>query len=255
MTLTADRISVTLGSRPILGGVSVSVAAGELVALLGPNGCGKTTLLRAVAGVQACAGTLSLDGAAYDVIGPAALAKRIAYLPQSPTVPAGLRVRELLLLGRLPHRNVLGLETRRDQQIAAAVAADLELTDLLGRPLDTLSGGQRQRAFIARCLVQEPSVLLLDEPATYLDLRHQVDLLALLRRLATEKQLAILMASHDLNLTATHCDRMVLMDGGAVVSEGPPDTVLDPAVLQSVFGVPMKRVNVDGVAMVVPSAG
>jgi ABC-type cobalamin/Fe3+-siderophores transport system ATPase subunit len=127
--------------------------------------------------------------------------------------------------------------------VIAETADLLELTDLLPRPLDTLSGGQRQRVFVGRCLAQQPRALLLDEPGTYLDLKHQVDLLKLLRRLANEQQLAVLMASHDLNLAGQFADELVLMKDGQIAARGPYDAVLQPTLLQDVYGLPMERIT------------
>jgi iron complex transport system ATP-binding protein len=179
------------------------------------------------------------------------LARRVAYLPQSPTADGDHRVIDVLRLGRAPYWGAFGLESPRDAQVVREVAATLELADLLDRPIDHLSGGQRQRVFLGRCLAQEPAALLLDEPTTFLDLRHQVDLLQLLRRLAREQSVAVFMASHDLNLTAALADRAVLLDQGAVAAEGVPADVLRPDVLSRVYGVPMRRVEREGGGVVV----
>ena len=218
-------------------GVSLTLAAGEIVALIGPNGCGKTTLLKAALGQLPCTGTVAWDGRDVRRWAPRQLARRVAYLPQSPTVEPGRRVDEVLRLGRSPYLGAFGVESKRDGEVVDAVAERLGLTELLKRPIDALSGGQRQRVFLGRCLVQEPAAVLLDEPDTYLDLRHQADLAAMLRRLADEEGLGVLMASHDLNLAAGVADRLVLLHGGGVAASGPPDAVLTPAVLEPAYGV------------------
>jgi iron complex transport system ATP-binding protein len=242
------------GDRPVLRGVGVSLSAGEVVALLGPNGSGKSTLLRVALGQLAPGGgAVRWDGRDVRQWSRRELARRVAYLPQSPTAEPDHRATDVLRLGRAPYWGAFGLESPRDAQVVAEVADTLQLTDLLDRPMDHLSGGQRQRVFLGRCLAQEPAALLLDEPTTFLDLRHQVDLLQLLRRLATERSVAVLMASHDLNLAAALADRAVLLDGGAVAAEGTPAEVLRPDVLSRVYGVPMRRVEQEaGRVVVVP---
>jgi iron complex transport system ATP-binding protein len=174
------------------------------------------------------------------------LAKRVAYLPQAPTSEPDHRVADVLRLGRSAYWGAFGLESPRDAQVVREVADLLNLTDLLDRPMDHLSGGQRQRVFLGRCLAQEPAALLLDEPSTFLDLRHQVDLLRLLRRLAKDQGVGVLMASHDLNLAAATADRAVLLDAGSVAAEGPPGAVLVPETLTRVYGVPMDSVTPAG---------
>ena len=240
------------GDRAVLRDVSVSLSSGRVVALLGPNGSGKSTLLRVALGQLAPAGgAVRWDGRDVARWPRRELARRVAYLPQSPTAEADHRVIDVLRLGRAPYWGAFGLESPRDVRVVRDVAETLALADLLDRPMDHLSGGQRQRVFLGRCLAQEPAALLLDEPTTFLDLRHQVDLLQLLRRLAKERSVAILMASHDLNLTAALSDRAVLLDDGTVAAEGTPSDVLRPDVLSRVYGVPMRRVQQEGDRVVV----
>jgi iron complex transport system ATP-binding protein len=179
------------------------------------------------------------------------LARRVAYLPQSPSADPDHRVADVLRLGRSAYWGAFGIDSPRDAEVVREVADLLALTDLLDRPMEELSGGQRQRAFLGRCLAQEPAALLLDEPATFLDLRHQVDLLRLLRRLATERSVAVLMASHDLNLAAATADRVLLLDRGTVAAAGPPAEVLQPAILTRVYGLPIERVTASGGAPLV----
>jgi iron complex transport system ATP-binding protein len=240
------------GDRPVLRGVSLALGAGEIVALLGPNGSGKSTLLRVLLGQLAPqSGNVQWDGRDVVAWQRRELARRVAYLPQSPTADGEHRVLDVLRLGRTPYGGAFGLESPRDSQIVHEVAATLDLADLLDRPMDRLSGGQRQRVFVGRCLAQEPAALLLDEPTTFLDLRHQVELLRLLKRLARERSVGILMASHDLNLAAATSERAVLLDEGAVASEGPPSEVLREDVLSRVYGLPMRRVQREGAPPVV----
>jgi ABC-type cobalamin/Fe3+-siderophores transport system ATPase subunit len=234
-------------TNAVLGEIALSLAAGEVVALIGPNGSGKSTLLRCLLGQLPSTGTVQWDGRAVSTWRRRELARYVAYLPQAPAHEPGQTVAEVLRLGRAPYWGAFGLETAADMAAVREVAGVLALDDLLGRPLDELSGGQRQRVFVGRCLAQGPKALLLDEPNTFLDLRHQVELCQLLRKLADEKQIGILMASHDLNLAAAWADRLVLLDNGAVAAAGPAATVLDPALLGRVYGLPMRRID-DGAA-------
>jgi iron complex transport system ATP-binding protein len=150
---------------------------------------------------------------------------------------------DTLRLGRAPYWGAFGLESSGDEHVIRAVADSLDLTDLLPRRMDELSGGQRQRVFVGRCLAQEPKAMLLDEPNTYLDLRHQIDLCRLLRRLADERGIAVLMASHDLNLAAAFSDRVVVLEEGRVALHGKADSVMDAGVLSRVYGVELRRVE------------
>jgi iron complex transport system ATP-binding protein len=250
--LAISDLHFAYGDQSVLRGVTVSLSAGEVVALLGPNGSGKSTLLRVALGQLAPAGgAVRWEGRDVAHWPRRELARRVAYLPQAPTAELDHRVADVLRLGRAPYWGAFGLESPRDARVVAEVADTLQLADLLDRPMDQLSGGQRQRVFLGRCLAQEPAALLLDEPTTFLDLRHQVDLLQLLRRLAKERSVAILMASHDLNLTAALSDRAVLLDDGTVAAEGTPSDVLRPDVLSRVYGVPMRRVQQEGDRVVV----
>ncbi|QOV89465.1 ABC transporter ATP-binding protein [Humisphaera borealis] len=227
--------------------LSLSLAAGEIVALLGPNGSGKSTLLRCLLGQLATTtGSITWDGKPLPQWQPRALARTAAYLPQTPLWDATQTVRDALSLGRSPYWGAFGLESPRDAEVVERSAADLELTELLGRRMSALSGGQRQRVFLGRCLVQEPRAMLLDEPNTFLDLKHQVELARLLRRWARERGIGVLLASHDLNLAGMFADRLVLLADGRVAAEGTVSQVLQPTLLERVYGVPMERIDREG---------
>jgi iron complex transport system ATP-binding protein len=241
--LAAEGITLRYGNRTVLRHVDVTLAPGEVVALIGPNGSGKTSLIRALLGVAPATGVIRWFGRPAIDWPRRELARRVAYLPQAPTAEPGQRVVDVLRLGRTPYGGPFGLESRRDAAVVADVAAGLELTDLLDRPVDELSGGQRQRAFLGRCLAQEPSALLLDEPNTYLDLRHQVELCQRLRRLAADRQLGVLMAVHDLTLAALFADRAVLLVDGRVAGAGPPAEVLTAAAISAAYGLPLVRLS------------
>jgi ABC-type cobalamin/Fe3+-siderophores transport system ATPase subunit len=241
--LAARDLSFAYGDVPVLRGVSLSLKGGEVVALLGPNGSGKSTLIRLLLGQLGTHHDVTWDGKPLRNWRPRELARRVAYLPQAPLIDHALSVQEVLRLGRAPYWGAFGLESPRDERVVIEVAALLGLNPILGRSLDQLSGGQRQRVFVGRCLVQEATALLLDEPGTFLDLRHQVELTQLLRRLAKETGVGIVMASHDLNVAAACADRLILLHDGAVAAAGTPGEVLDPARLAAVYGVKMERID------------
>ena len=241
--LRARDLTFAYGDRPVLRGVGLTLAAGEVVALLGPNGSGKSTLIRALLGQLHASGEVAWQGRALSESRKRDLARTVAYLPQSPAFESEQTVRDVLRLGRAPYWGAFGVESPRDGQVVAEIATMLQLEELLSRRVDQLSGGQRQRVFVGRCLVQEPRALLLDEPGTFLDLRHHVELLQLLRRLSRERGVGVLLASHDLNVAASLADRLILLDGGTLAAEGAPNSVLDPALLERVYGVPMDRID------------
>ena len=246
MLLNATNLTFAYADAPVLSDVSLTLAAGQIVALLGPNGSGKSTLIKCLLGDLRPAGHIAWSDRPIATWSRRELAKTVAYLPQSPTADPQSRVIDVLRLGRAAHWGAFGIESPRDATVIAEIGTLLGLTDLLPRPIAELSGGQRQRAFIGRCLAQEPAALLLDEPATHLDLKYQVELLQLLKKLAKEKQLAVLMASHDLNLAAAFADELLLLHAGKIAAKGSATDVLRPDVLQAAFGLPMDRVETSG---------
>lgn len=244
--LEASNLCFAYDDTPAVDGVSLHLSAGEVVTLIGPNGSGKSTLIKLLLGLHQGKGTLRWENRPLKDWPLRERARRIAYLPQSPTADAEQTVMEVLRLGRLPYMGSFGLESDDDLATVRRISRLLDLDPFLTRRIAELSGGQRQRVFLGRCLVQEPVAMLLDEPHTYLDLRHQLELSNLLRRLAREQNLGVLMASHDLNLSAALSDRLILMDRGKTVLEGPPQTILDPAVLSTVYQLPLERVERPG---------
>jgi iron complex transport system ATP-binding protein len=240
--LQSSAITFAYGDQPALRGVDVTLAAGEVVALLGPNGSGKSTLIKCLLGHLHASGTIEWDGKAISNWSRRQLARRVAYLPQSPAAESSQTVLDALRLGRSPYWSAFGLESPRDERVVRSVSAKLGLNDLFNRPMDELSGGQRQRVFVGRCLVQEPAAMLLDEPSAFLDLRHQVELCRLLTQLAKEQSIGVLMASHDLNLAAAYADRVIVLSDGSVAASGMAD-VLEPEMLSRVYGVRMVRIE------------
>jgi ABC-type cobalamin/Fe3+-siderophores transport system ATPase subunit len=239
-------------NHPILRDVSFSLSAGQILAILGPNGSGKSTLIKLLIGHLRSAHSVFWQGRSLANWPRRKLARHIAYLPQFPTYDANHRVLDHLKLGRAPYLGILGLESKHDIDVVERTAKLLDLNDLLYRPIETLSGGQRQRVFLARCLIQEPRALLLDEPGTFLDLHHQVDLLKLLKRLAKEQELTVILASHDLNLSAAFADQLILLDKGSIAASGPPSRVLWPEKLIPIYNLPLTRLDTPTGPIIVP---
>ena len=238
VVLDAKAISVRLGKSRVLNEVTLSILRGTVTAIIGPNGSGKSTLLRTLARLlRPETGSVLLDGVAIAKMSPGHVARQIATLPQSPGAVPGMTVQELVEQGRYPHTGPLRMRSDRDR---AAVERALELTSssrFRHRLLDSLSGGERQRAWIALALAQEPRILLLDEPTTFLDVNHQIQALNLIQALNREHGLTVVMALHDLNQASQYAERLVVLDGGRIVEEGLPAEVIREDVLASVFNV------------------
>ena len=238
VVLDAKAISVRLGKSRVLNEVTLSILRGTVTAIIGPNGSGKSTLLRTLARLlRPETGSVLLDGAAIARMSPGQVARQIATLSQSPGAVPGMTVQELVEQGRYPHTGPLRMRSDRDR---AAVERALELTSssrFRHRLLDSLSGGERQRVWIALALAQEPRILLLDEPTTFLDVNHQIQALNLIQALNREHGLTVVMALHDLNQASQYAERLVVLHGGRIVEEGLPTEVIREDVLASVFNV------------------
>jgi iron complex transport system ATP-binding protein len=221
----------------VLDGVSLTLAPGELVGIIGPNGGGKTTLVRLLSGVLApSAGEVRLDGTPLGALRRRHLARRLAVVPQDPVLEFPFTALEVVLMGRAPHLPRLGFPRAADLAIARAAMARLDVVGAEDRPLDRLSGGERQRVLLARALAQEPEVLLLDEPTTHLDLRHQTGIYDVVEELRASRGTAVLSVLHDLNLAALYCDRLVLLAGGRVAGAGRAEDVLTADALRAAYG-------------------
>jgi len=217
--------------------LSFDIAAGEIVGVIGPNSSGKTTVIRLLTRVlEPGSGEIRLEGVPVRRLSRVDLARRVAVVPQGTLPQFPFTVGELVLMGRYPHDPGRYFESPRDRTAAREAMEATGVLDLADLPLDNLSGGERQRAVIARALAQEPRLLVLDEPTAHLDLRYQVEAATLLRRLNRELGMSILLVSHDLNLAAEVCDRLLLLNAGRAAAIGSPETVLDGALLASVFG-------------------
>lgn len=255
MTLVTQDLTVGYGGRAVIEGLDLELPAGRMIAILGPNGCGKSTLLRALGRLLApSGGRVMLGGQDLRRMDSRALARQMAILPQAPQAPEGIRVGDLVRRGRLPWRGVFSPWRAEDRAACAEALDAVHLSDLADRPLNELSGGQRQRAWIALVLAQATPLLLLDEPTTFLDLVHQIEVLGLLRRRNRETGLTVVSVLHDLNLAGRFSDLVVLLGPSGLVALGPPDHVLTPAHLRTAFGLcaEVHRDPVTGTPLVIP---
>ena len=247
-----EGLSVRLGAAAVLDRLDLEVAAGEWLNVVGPNGAGKTTLLRAVLGSAPFAGAVRVAGLADRR--PAARARMLAYVPQTPVIPAGMAVIDYVLLGRTPHRSVFAGDSARDLSVAGEVLRRLDLAPLAERELRSLSGGERQRAVLARALAQRAPILLLDEPTTALDLGHQQDVLELVEELRAEASLTVVATLHDLTLAARYGDRVALLAGGRIVEQGDPARVLTPGTIAEHFDASVRVIEDAHGPVIVPVA-
>jgi len=253
--LIAEGVTLGYGDRTIVESLDLALPPGEVTAIVGANACGKSTLLKSMARLLTpSAGQVLLDGKAIHRLPTKQVARVLGLLPQSPLAPDGIAVSDLVSRGRHPHQGALSRWTSTDD---AAVARALDATDtahLADRPVDELSGGQRQRVWIAMALAQETDVLLLDEPTTFLDISHQIDVLDLLTDLNRDRGTTVAMVLHDLNLAARYADHLVAMAEGRIVAAGDPGDVLTEATVRDVFGLDSRVVPdpLTGRPMVIP---
>ncbi|MER5701487.1 ABC transporter ATP-binding protein [Micromonospora sp. NPDC002296] len=255
MLSTRDLV-VGYDERTVLDGLDLELPADAFTVVVGPNACGKSTLLRTMARLLTPSrGAVLLDGTAIRDLPTREVAQRLGVLPQSPLVPEGVTVADLVGRGRQPYQRWWRQWSERD---SAAVDEAMELADVAGladRPVDTLSGGQRQRVWIAMTLAQDTEALLLDEPTTFLDLAHQVEVLDLLHRLRAERGRTVVAVLHDLNQAARYADHLIAMRSGRVVAAGPPREILTVELVRDVFGLDCVVVPcpVTGAPLVVPA--
>lgn len=217
--------------------VDLAIPDGSLTVIVGPSACGKSTLLRTLARLLTpTTGNVLLDGKAIHAYPSREVARRLGLLPQSPVVPEGITVADLVSRGRFPHQTLLSRWSREDERIVAESLSATGTTELRDRPLDELSGGQRQRAWVAMALAQRTPLLLLDEPTTFLDIAHQIELLDLLQTLREEGR-TIVVVLHEINLAARYASHLIAMRDGQIVAEGPPDQVVTEELMATVFGL------------------
>ena len=231
-------LSVGYGERTVLDTLNVDIKRGAVTSIVGPNGCGKSTLLRTMSRLlNPTKGEIVLDGKSIHDIPTRKLATQLGLLPQTPIAPDGIVVADLVGRGRTPHQGILGRWSQQDYDIVAEALETTGISDLAERSIDELSGGQRQRVWIAMALAQRTDTLLLDEPTTYLDVKHQLDVLDLLTELNHDRGTTIVMVLHDLNLAARYSDELVAVSGGKVFAHGHPREVITKENVKSVFGI------------------
>ena len=236
--LAAEHITLAYGDRTIVDGLDLQLDTGVVTTVIGPNGCGKSTLLRALGRLLAPrTGQVLLDGKAITSMKTRDVAKVLGMLPQAPIAPEGLTVADLVARGRHPHQSWIRQWSSDDEHEVSEALALTGIADLADRPLDELSGGQRQRAWISMALAQGTDILLLDEPTTYLDLAHSVEVLDLVDRLHAELGRTVVMVLHDLNLAVRYSDRLVVMCDGKIVANGAPAEIISADLLREVFNL------------------
>ncbi|MFD6104841.1 ABC transporter ATP-binding protein [Nocardia sp. PE-7] len=253
--LAADAVSLGYGERVIVDELSLDIAPGVVTTVIGPNGCGKSTLLKSLGRLlRPREGQVVLDGKAISSMKTKDVARVIGMLPQTPVAPEGLTVADLVARGRHPHQSWLRQWSADDETEVAAALAQTGIADLADRTLDELSGGQRQRAWISMALAQGTDILLLDEPTTYLDLAHSLEVLDLVDRLHAEYGRTVVMVLHDLNLAIRYSDELVVMRAGQIVAQGKPADIVTAELLAEVFGLEATVLTdpVSGRPMVVP---
>ncbi|MFF5002053.1 ABC transporter ATP-binding protein [Streptomyces phaeochromogenes] len=254
-TLQARQLSLGYGEREIISRLDVTLAPGRITVVVGPNACGKSTLLRAMARLlPPLAGSVLLDGRDIHRTPTKEVAAALGVLPQSPVAPDAIVVADLVGRGRYPHQGWIRRWTRADDEAVAAAMLATDVLDLADRSVDELSGGQRQRVWIAMALAQQTDVLLLDEPTTYLDISHQLDVLDLLTDLNRARGVTLALVLHDLNLACRYADHLIAMKAGRIVAEGAPGDIVTESLVHEVFGLRSAVIPdpASGTPMVVP---
>jgi iron complex transport system ATP-binding protein len=248
-----DRLTVRAGSKVLVSNVSLSIEAGTWCTVIGPNGAGKTTLVETVAGIRKSGeGSVSISGRSLAEMNERERAQVVSLVPQHPEIPAGMTVKEYVALGRSAYHGLLRAPSPHDRAIVDSVFERLSLQEFADRDVATLSGGERQRMVLGRALAQSTGVIVLDEPITGLDVRHQMELLELLKFQVEDGGLTVLATMHDLTLAGQFADRLVLLDKGEVALDGPAGEVVRSDELARCYGIRLRVVDVDGADVVVP---
>jgi iron complex transport system ATP-binding protein len=253
--LRAEHVTLAYGEHEVASDLTVAIPSGEVTVIVGANACGKSTLLRALARLlRPRSGTVLLDGEDVHRLPTREVATRLGILPQTPIAPDGITVADLVARGRYPHQGWFRRWTDADEAALVRALEDTSTLELADRHVDELSGGQRQRVWIAMALAQDTEVLLLDEPTTFLDLAHQIDVLDLVRQLNRTKGRTVVAVLHDLNQAFRYADHVIAMRAGAVLAQGPPAELATPELIEQIFGLRCQVIAdpVAGTPMVVP---
>ncbi|MFS8180024.1 ABC transporter ATP-binding protein [Pseudovibrio denitrificans] len=236
--LEAKDLGLSFGSHVVLKDFNLAIPKGKISVVIGPNACGKSTLLRSLARLEKpTAGTVLLDGKSIHKQATRGVAKRLGILPQMPVAPEGITVGDLVSRGRTPHQSVWRQWSRQDEVAIQNAMEMTKITELRDKPFSSLSGGQRQRVWIAMALAQETDLLLLDEPTTFLDLAHQIELLELLKQCNEEQQMTIVAVLHDINLAARYAHNLVVMKDGRIEAQGSAGKTITKDIMKSTFGL------------------
>lgn len=236
-SLRLDKVTLGYGDRLVLRDISLEANPGEIVGIIGPNGCGKSTLIKGITRLLAPhSGRIFIDG--HDIANTSRgdLARLIAVVPQNPVLPELFTALEIVLMGRTPHLGHFSYEGKRDLAIAYRAMEVTQTIALAERRVGELSGGERQRLTIARALAQEPKIILLDEPTAHLDINYQLETFDLIRKLCLEQKLVVVAALHDLNLAAQYCDRLIMLNQGGICCQGVPGVVIKAKIIKEVYG-------------------
>lgn len=236
--LHGDELTLGYGTHVVAEGLTVAIPNGKFTAIIGPNGCGKSTLLRTLSRLmKPTAGNVWLDGQEIHRFATKEVARRIGLLAQNASAPGDISVAELVARGRYPHQPMFTRWREEDQLAVTSAMRATNIQDLADQPVDTLSGGQRQRAWIAMVLAQETSIMLLDEPTTWLDISHQIDLLELLSDLNREKGYTLAAVLHDLNQACRYATHLIALRDGKIVAEGVPKEIVTPELIEAIYGL------------------